>query len=302
VIGNRQSPVPDILARVDETNPAAPTSLAPHPVLADYYGDAAARPQYVQHLFDCTAPSYDRIERLIGFGSGPWYRRQALGRAGLAEGMSVLDVAVGTGLVAREAITIVKRPSLVKGLDPSPGMLREARRQLGLPAVLGFGECIPLRDASVDFVSMGYALRHLEDLTVTFREFARVLRPGGRVCLLELTRPANRVGCGMLRVYLKWVVPFFTGVFTRNRDARLLMRYFWETIQACVPPERIQQALCDAGFVRVRRTLVLGVFSEYVGRAPGPDVPPVTEADRRRGGTFAERVFPLFESVTRPGV
>ncbi|HPW54281.1 MAG: class I SAM-dependent methyltransferase [Thermoanaerobaculaceae bacterium] len=287
---------------MDETNPAAPTSLAPHPVLADYYGDAAARPQYVQHLFDCTAPSYDRIERLIGFGSGPWYRRQALGRAGLAEGMSVLDVAVGTGLVAREAITIVKRPSLVKGLDPSPGMLREARRQLGLPAVLGFGECIPLRDASVDFVSMGYALRHLEDLTVTFREFARVLRPGGRVCLLELTRPANRVGCGMLRVYLKWVVPFFTGVFTRNRDARLLMRYFWETIQACVPPERIQQALCDAGFVRVRRTLVLGVFSEYVGRAPGPDVPPVTEADRRRGGTFAERVFPLFESVTRPGV
>ena len=79
------------------------------------------------------------------------------------------------------------------------------------------------------------------------------------------------------------------------------MRYFWETIQACVPPERIQQALCDAGFTRVRRTLALGLFSEYVGRVPGPDVPPVTEADCRRGGTFAERVFPVFEPATRPG-
>lgn len=264
-------------------------------MLADYYGDAAARPQFVRHLFDSAAPSYDRIERLIGLGSGPWYRRQALARAGLVEGMSVLDVAVGTGLVAREAIAIAGRASLVKGLDPSPGMLREARRQLGLPAVLGFGERIPLRDASIDFVSMGYALRHLEDLTVTFREFARVLRPGGRACILELTRPANRLGRAVLRAYLKWVVPFFTGVFTRNRDAKLLMRYFWETIQACVPPERILRALHDAGFVRVRRTLVLGLFSEYVGRLPGPDVPPVTENDRRPSGNFAERVFPVYE-------
>lgn len=280
---------------MDTTDRSAPTGLAPHPVLADYYGEAAARPQFVQRLFDSAAPSYDRIERLIGFGSGPWYRRQALIRAGLAEGMSVLDVAVGTGLVAREAIAVVKAASLVKGLDPSPGMLHEARRQLGLPAVLACGERIPLRDASVDFVSIGYALRHFEDLGVTFRELARVLKPGGRVCILELTRPRNPVGRGLLRLYLQRVVPFFTGVFTRNRDAKLLMRYFWDTIQACVPPERIQQALCDAGFVRVRRTLVLGLFSEYVGRVPGPDVPPVTDADRRPGGSFAERVFPVFE-------
>ncbi|HPC81962.1 MAG TPA: class I SAM-dependent methyltransferase [Thermoanaerobaculaceae bacterium] len=285
---------------MSDTDRTAPGKLAPHPVLRDYYRDASARPQFVQHLFDSTAPSYDRIERLIGFGSGPWYRRQALGRAGLTEGMRVLDVAIGTGLVAREAITVVGRASLVTGLDPSPGMLREARRQLGVPAVLGFGERIPLRDGSVDFVSMGYALRHLEDLTVTFREFLRVLRPGGRVCILELTRPANALGRGLLRAYLKWVVPFFTGVFTRNRDARLLMRYFWETIQACVPPERILQALHDAGFVRVQRTLVLGLFSEYVGRRPGPDVPPLTDADRRPGGTLAERVFPVFDPPARP--
>jgi demethylmenaquinone methyltransferase/2-methoxy-6-polyprenyl-1,4-benzoquinol methylase len=289
-----------MLTTVSEPTPHSPPELAPHPVLADYYGEAAARPQFVQHLFDSSAPSYDRIERLIGFGSGPWYRRQALERAGLREGSRVLDVAVGTGLVAREAIGITGSPSLVTGLDPSPGMLFEARRLLRLPGVLGFGEHLPLREGSVDFVSMGYALRHLEDLTVTFREFRRVLRPGGSVCILELTKPANPVGRGLLRVYLKWLVPFFTGVFTRNRDARLLMRYFWDTIQECVPPQRILQALHDAGFVRVRRNLVLGLFSEYLGRKPGPDVPPLSDEDRKPGGTFAERFYPVFEPSADP--
>ena len=278
------------------TPPLDPSpELAPHPVLADYYGDAPERPHFVQRLFDSAAPSYDRIERLIGFGSGPWYSRDALTRAGLQAGMRVLDVAVGTGLVAREAITVAGESGQVVGLDPSPGMLGEARRLLRLPGILGLGETLPVRDACVDFVSMGYALRHLEDLTRTFREFRRVLVPGGRVCILELTRPANRVGRGVLRVYLKWVVPFFTGVFTRNRDARLLMRYFWDTIENCVPPDRILRALSDAGFVRVRRTLSLGLFSEYTGQAPGPDVAPVGEEDRRARGTFAERIFPIYE-------
>jgi demethylmenaquinone methyltransferase / 2-methoxy-6-polyprenyl-1,4-benzoquinol methylase len=269
--------------------------LAPHPVLADYYGEAPEREHFIQRLFDSTAPSYDRIERLIGFGSGPWYRHQALLRAGLTTGMNVLDVAVGTGLVAREAIAITGSPSLVKGLDPSPGMLGEARRLLHLPGILGLGEALPLRDGSVDFVSMGYALRHVEDLAITFREFLRVLRPGGSVCILELTRPPNRLGRGILRIYLKKVVPFFTRVFTRNRDAELLMRYFWETIQTCVPPERILAALDGAGFVHTRRTLALGLFSEYTARKPGPDVPPLSDAERRQAGTFLERTFPVWE-------
>ena len=98
------------------TPPVDPSpELAPHPVLADYYGDAPERPHFVQRLFDATAPSYDRIERLIGFGSGPWYRHDALTRAGLQAGMRVLDVAVGTGLVAREAITVAGESGRVWG-------------------------------------------------------------------------------------------------------------------------------------------------------------------------------------------
>jgi len=251
---------------VSDTPGNAP--LAPHPTLVPYYGADQNKPQFVRRLFDVSAGSYDHIESMMAFGTGRWYRRQALERAGLAAGRRVLDVATGTGLVAREAVALTGDSRLVIGLDPSPGMLREARGKLGIPATLGAGELLPCRDASFDFLSMGYALRHLADLTVTFREFLRVLRPGGTVLVLELTRPASRVHRAFLRLYIRRVIPALSRLTTRNRDAALLWRYFWDTIEACVPPERILAALADAGFADVRRELVLGMFSEYTGRRP----------------------------------
>ena len=72
-------------------------------------------------------------------------------------------------------------------------MMRQARRTLTTPVLLGFGEQVPCRGGTFDFLSMGYALRHLSDLTVTFREFHRVLKPGGTVCVLEMTPPRTGV-------------------------------------------------------------------------------------------------------------
>lgn len=248
--------------------------LPPHPTLADYYGSAADRPQFVRELFDATARGYDRIERGMALGWGRWYRREALRRAGLCEGLTVLDVAVGTGLVAREAARLAGDPRLVTGLDPSAGMLREARRQLLLPGVLGVAERLPFPDGSFDMVSLGYGLRHMSDLAVVFGEFARVLAPGGTLCVLELTRPASRAGRAILRVYLRGVVPVLARLRTRNREAAVLMRYFWDTVDACVPPQRILAALDGAGFEGVGWTLAIGIFSEYTARKPGPDRAP----------------------------
>jgi demethylmenaquinone methyltransferase/2-methoxy-6-polyprenyl-1,4-benzoquinol methylase len=100
-------------------------SSRPHPILPAYYDSEAQRRGFVRRLFDQTAGDYDRIERAVSFGTGAWYRRQALLRAGLTPGMRVLDVAVGTGLVAREALAVVGESGQVIGLDPSAGMLHD---------------------------------------------------------------------------------------------------------------------------------------------------------------------------------
>lgn len=257
-----------MLARmsIGPTPPDAPVPLPPHPVLPAYFKSAAEKRPFLRKVFDETAADYDRVERALSLGSGRWYRRRALARAGFAAGLNVLDVAVGTGLVAREALALVGASGSVVGLDPSIGMIRQARAQLALPIVQGVGETLPFADASFDAISMGYALRHLPDLRATFAEFARVLKPGGRLCVLEITRPAGRAGRAALAAYFRGVLPVLARVVGSSAKTRDLWSYYWETIDACVPPDRVLDAIVAAGFSEARRRVELGIFSDYTAR------------------------------------
>ena len=242
---------------------------APHPPLTAYYAAEVDRDAFVRDLFDRTAGSYDRINAAFSLGSGAWYRRRALRRAGLRPGQAMLDVAVGTGLVAREAVRILGRPDGIVGLDLSEGMLAEARRTLaGVRLVRGRAEALPVRDASVDFLSMGYALRHVPDLAVAFAEYRRVLRPGGRLLLLEIGRPRGGIAYAAVRFYLGGVVPALSRWLGGGARAATLMRYYWDTIDACVPPAAIQGALAAAGFTGVACDVQLGVFRAYTAQRP----------------------------------
>lgn len=244
---------------------------APHRPLTRYYRDEGERAGFVRGLFDATAPDYDRIERLLALGSGSWYRRQALRRAGLQRGMRVIDIGTGTGLTAREAAVISGDGALVTGVDPSVGMMASARLPAGVRLVEGRAESIPLPDGGFDFLSMGYALRHIGDFAAACREFHRVLRPGGRVCLLEITRPDGRLGTLLLKGYMKGVVPALAALFGRRRQTALLWRYYWDTIEHCAPPERILATLESAGFAEVRRHVEhrgLGMLAEYQATKP----------------------------------
>ena len=274
----------------DGQQPASGVALPPHPTLGRYYDNDDERPRFVRRLFDSAARDYDRIEGPMALGWGRRYRREALQRAGLSHGMTVLDVAIGTGLVAREAAGLAGERQVI-GLDPSLGMLLEARRQLGVAGVLGLGEQLPIREGGFDFLSMGYALRHLGDLTSAFKEFFRVLKPGGTVCVLELTRPANKAGAGIIRFYLRRVVPTLTRLRTRNAEAELLMRYLWDTIENCVPPALILDALDAAGFTDVNRVLSIGLFSEYTGRKPGEGGGSASPGNSEGTGNFFVRTI-----------
>lgn len=241
------------------------SKVAPHPPLTAYYPDEAARHHWLRRVFDSTAGDYDRIESLMAFGSGPWYRRQALIRAGLQPGMQVLDVGTGTGLTAIEAARICGSGASLTGVDPSAGMLAHARLPPGMRVIEGRAEELPVPATSFDFVSMGYALRHVGDLRTVFQEFFRVLRPEGRACVLEITRPVSARAQRWLRVYMRTVVPAMAKVAGRSRDMPQLMRYYWDSIEACVPPQEVIEQMRAAGFTSTTRHVALGIFSEYVG-------------------------------------
>jgi demethylmenaquinone methyltransferase/2-methoxy-6-polyprenyl-1,4-benzoquinol methylase len=241
---------------------------APHSPLTQYYGEERDRAGWVRGLFDRTAADYDRIERAMAFGSGSWYRRRALARAGLRSGMRVLDIGTGTGLTAREAAHLAGASAQVIGVDPSAGMMERAKVPAGVRLMCGTAEEIPSPASSADFISMGYALRHVADLSSVLREFMRVLAPGGRVCLLEITAPDSRLQRAALKAYMRGVVPLMARCMAAHRDMPKLMRYYWDTIENCAHPSLILAAMCDAGLVDVYRHVDLGIFSDYCGRKP----------------------------------
>jgi demethylmenaquinone methyltransferase/2-methoxy-6-polyprenyl-1,4-benzoquinol methylase len=237
--------------------------IRPHPPLVDYYGAPERREEFVRDIFDETAPWYDWTVRLLSFGSGDWYRREAVKRAGLVPGMKLLDLASGTGVVARAATEVTKDPASIVGMDASIGMLHSGRTSS--VKVQGVAESLPVRDASFDRITIGFALRHFDDLATVFRECRRVLRPGGKLVILEITAPESRIARGFLGVYMGHITPAIIRARTRSRRTAELFRYYWETTRDCVRPEVIMDAMREAGFRDVGRHVEMGIFSEYSG-------------------------------------
>ena len=245
------------------TSPEPSQVHAPHVALTDYYQSEQDRQAYLRKIFDDTAPDYDRIESMLAWGTGSRYRREALIRAGLKAGMKVLDVGVGTGLVAAQACTITGDPTLVTGVDPSPGMMGASKLPKTMKMVEGRAESLPFPDNHFDFLSMGYALRHISDLSIAFTEFERVLKPGGRLCILEITQAQSPFGRWALKTYMRGIIPLLTRFVSRQKKTPTLWRYYWDSIEACVSPTQVMATLKSTGLTQVDRHLEVGIFSEY---------------------------------------
>ncbi len=252
----------------NESNQATEKRLPPHSPLREYYRADEQREEYVMELFDRTAKYYDTVEKLF-LNGGLLYRRLSMKFAGIRPGMKILDIATGTGAVYRGAARLVGPSGLVVGVDPSAGMLAESRKSHGGPLVRGFAQALPIASDHFDFVTMGIALRHVPDLRAAFSEYFRVLKPGGQVWILESHVPKSPMAHAMTKFLWAKVIPGMTLLSTGSRDAKLLMDYYWDTIDKCVEPPEIVSALSDVGFADARSNLIVpGAFLEYRARKP----------------------------------
>ena len=210
-------------------------------------------------LFAPLGPTYDRYAALLSLGQDPRWRRYLVSRIDVGPGATVLDVATGTGAVARELIE--RRGCTVVGLDQSSQMLAEARRRLGdgVRLVEGHAEMLPFEDASFDALTFTYLLRYVDDPAATLRELARVVRKGATVASLEFAVPRG-IWRPPWELYVRAVLPAAGRVISPGwTDVGDFLGGSIRDFYARWPEARLVQAWHDAGIVDVRtRRLSLG--------------------------------------------
>ena len=209
----------------------------------------------VRAMFDDIAPRYELVNRVMTFGLDASWRRRAVRSLGLPAGSRILDLACGTGDLSRTASAQGLIPI---GADLSFGMLG-ASHGTG-PLVQADASALPLGDASVDGLICGYALRNFTDLAASLHEMGRVVRPGGRISLLEVAAPANRVLLAGYKIWFERAVPLIGG-FLSDRAA---YRYLPASTAYLPTPDQLRSMLLDAGFSGINHRQLTAGLSQLV--------------------------------------
>ncbi len=209
----------------------------------------------VRSMFDTIAPRYDMVNRIMTFRLDVRWRRRTVGDLALTPGSLVADLACGTGDLCLDLAEAGHRPI---GFDLSMGMLQAART----PAPLVHADILrlPLPDAVLDGATCGYALRNVVDLGGFFRELARVIRPGGRIGLLDVGQPPSRLVRAGYNVYFGKVVPFIGGLLSD----RAAYRYLPRSVAYLPPAGEMQSMLAIAGFSDVEHTQLTNGLSQLL--------------------------------------
>ncbi len=215
----------------------------------------AAKTELVRSMFDAIAPRYDLVNRTMTFGLDVRWRAQALRALGLPPGATVLDLACGTG----DFLKLLRAGGYrAFGLDLSWGML--AANHAGSPLAQANGAELPVADGAVDGVTCGYALRNFTELDAVFREIGRIVRPGGRISLLEVSEPDRGLLRTGHRIWFREVVPVIGGLLS-DRSA---YRYLPKSTAYLPSTEELRSLLVESGFSAVNRRALSGGLSQLI--------------------------------------
>lgn len=228
----------------------------------------AAHDREIAAMFDRIAARYDFLNRVLSFGTDIGWRRRALAQAGIQRGHAVLDIGAGTGDLSFAAVASGAR---VLAVDLSAGMLAvlarraTAEQRARIEPLVGNAEQLPLPDASVDRIVTGFTVRNVGDLARACAEFKRVLRPGGRVVILELSHPQNAAFAGLYSFYFGRIAPAVAALLGGDREA---YRYLPRSLRPFPDAERLAGMLREAGFQRVTfERLTLGIAAIHVAES-----------------------------------
>jgi demethylmenaquinone methyltransferase/2-methoxy-6-polyprenyl-1,4-benzoquinol methylase len=232
-----------------------------------YGSDGSAKTEQVRQMFDSIAPAYDFMNRAMTMGIDIWWRRLAVQRLKRKKPSAVLDVATGTGDFAIQLHQSL-HPRHIMGIDLSQGMLDEARRKVkekGLDNDITFeqGDCMALTmaDETFDAVTVAFGVRNFEHLQQGYREMARVLKPGGMLCVLELSTPTNPIIRWFYDVYTLHIIPWLGTLKSGDKSA---YRYLPQSIAAVPQGEDMLQLMRNAGLQKAAfKRLTLGVCTIY---------------------------------------
>lgn len=226
-------------------------------------------------MFDRIARRYDALNRILSGGIDRGWRRRAVASLGLDRAGRLLDLATGTADLSIEAARA--RGGLeVVGLDPSPGMLAVGRRKVraaGLAGrvrlVVGDAQALPFPDRSFDAVSIAFGIRNVPDRARALAEMARVLVPGGRLAILELSEARGGFLAPFARFHVHVLVPFLGALLSGAPE----YRYLQQSIAAFPPPDAFAATIRAAGFRVEFRALTFGVCHLYVAVRGGEASP-----------------------------
>ena len=228
----------------------------------------------IQQMFDGIAPDYDRLNHLMSLGVDRSWRRRALKDIVTPErAQRILDIACGTGDFSLAVARRMHPDSRITGLDLSEGMLAVMRRKVeakGLAERISCrqGDCgaLPFPDGAFDVATIAFGIRNFEHREAALREILRVLRPGGRLVILELSVPENRLLRGCYNLYFKHFVPWIGGLISGDRAA---YRYLPASVLAFPGRREWTATMARCGWADVRhRAFTFGLCRMYVGEKP----------------------------------